>query len=344
MHILITGGSGFIGTNLSMDLLKEGHRVTIYDKQKSETYPDLCIIGDVRDKEKLSRSMQGVDAVYHLAAEHRDDVRPASLYYEVNVGGAENVVYALKKNDVNRLIYTSTVAVYGLNSGEPNEDSPVRPFNDYSSSKYKSETIFSKWADYDSKNCLIIVRPAVIFGEKNRGNVYNLLSQLSSGKFMMVGKGINRKSMGYILNCTSFLATLLKSAPGQFVYNYADKPDLCMNELIKIFHNTLGINSKTNFRIPYIVGLLGGYAFDFLANVTGKTYTISSIRIKKFCADTRISAERVKDTGFTAPYLLTDGLKRMISSEFLQDFNRNNPNVAKVEDAVDPKRQSEEKI
>ena len=56
MHILITGGSGFIGTNLTADILKEGHKVTIYDKQKSETYPDLCIVGDVRDKEKLTKT------------------------------------------------------------------------------------------------------------------------------------------------------------------------------------------------------------------------------------------------------------------------------------------------
>jgi hypothetical protein len=89
--------------------------------------------------------------------------------------------------------------------------------------------------------------------------------------------------------------------------------------------NTLGKSSDLNFRIPYIVGLLGGYVFDFLAKLTGKTYSISSIRIKKFCADTQISAEKVKEIGFTAPYLLIDGLKKMISSEFLQDLKRNNP-------------------
>ena len=317
MNILITGGSGFIGTNLTTDLLNEGHKVTIYDKLKSETYPDLCIVGDVRDKEKLTRSTGGVDAVYHLAAEHRDDVQPASLYYEVNVDGAENIVNALKKNDIKRLIFTSTVAVYGLNAGKPDEDSPVRPFNDYGKSKYKAETIFSKWANSDNTNCLITVRPTVIFGEKNRGNVYNLLFQLSSGKFMMVGKGINRKSMAYVLNLTSFLSTLLKSAPGQSVYNYADKPDLCMNELIKNFHSTLGKNSKINFRIPYALGLMGGYFYDILAKITGKTYPFSSIRIKKFSANTVINTDKLKETGFVAHYTLPEGLSRMIKSEFV---------------------------
>jgi nucleoside-diphosphate-sugar epimerase len=325
MHILVTGGSGFIGTYLTTDLLKEGHKVTIYDKQKSETYPDLCIVGDVRDKEKLTSSMSGVEVVYHLAAEHRDDVRPTSLYYEVNVGGAENIVYAIKKNDINRLIFTSTVAVYGLNSGKPSEDSPVRPFNDYSKSKHKSEIVFEQWASSDDTKSLVIVRPTAIFGEGNRGNVYNLLTLIASERFIMVGSGKNRKSMGYILNLSQFLVTLLESTPGRHLYNYADKPDLNMEEFVRLALNTLGKSSDLNFRIPYIVGLLGGYVFDFLAKLTGKTYSISSIRIKKFCADTQISAEKVKEIGFTAPYLLIDGLKKMISSEFLQDLKRNNP-------------------
>jgi len=317
MNILITGGSGFIGTILTKDLLKEGHKVTIYDKQKSETFPDLCIVGDVRDKEKLTRSMRGVDAVYHLAAEHRDDVRPVSLYHEVNVGGAENMVYALDKNGVNRLIFTSTVAVYGLNSGEPREDSPVRPFNDYSKSKYKAELVFDKWVSTGDTKCLVIVRPTAIFGEKNRGNIYNLLTQIAAERFVMVGNGKNKKSMGYVLNLSQFLITLLENTPGRHLYNYADKPDFNMEEFVRFVLNTLGKRSDLNFRIPYIVGLWGGYTFDFLAKVTEKTYPISSIRIKKFSANTIINANKLKKTGFVAPYALTEGLGRMIKSEFL---------------------------
>lgn len=317
MNILVTGGSGFIGTNLVKDLLDRGHKVTIYDKQQSETYPHLCIIGDIRDKEKLIRSMNRADAVYHLAAEHRDDIQPASLYYEVNVDGAENMVYALRKNNVNRMIFTSTVAVYGLNSGSPKEDNPVNPFNDYGKSKYKAETIFNQWADANPERCLVIVRPTVIFGEKNRGNVYQLFHQLLSGNFIMVGKGINKKSMAYVLNLTGFLCNLLKVEPGRFIYNYADKPDLSMNELIKIFYNTLGNHYKNNFKIPYTLGLMGGYCFDALAKITGRTYPISSIRIKKFCADTVINSDKLQLTGFVPSYTLAEGLSRMIKSEFL---------------------------
>ena len=319
MHILLTGGSGFIGTNLSKDLLKKGHKVTIYDKQQSKAYPDLCIVGDVRDKEKLTRSVRGVDAVYHLAAEHHDDVQPASLYDEVNVGGAENLVDALDGNGVTKLIFTSTVAVYGLNSKEPNEDSPIKPFNEYGWSKYKAELVFEKWASTGGTKCLVIVRPTAIFGEGNRGNVYNLLAQIASKKFIMVGNGKNEKSMGYILNLSRFLVTLLKNTPGIHLYNYADKPDLNMEEFVRLALNILGKESDLNFRIPYVVGLLGGYAFDFLAKMTGKTYPISSIRIKKFSANTIINTDKLDNAGFAAPYTLTEGLRRMIKSEFLTD-------------------------
>lgn len=319
MNILVTGGSGFIGTNLVSDLVREGHRVLIYDKERSEAHPDLCVIADVRDRGKLCDSMRGIEVIYHLAAEHRDDVRPVSLYYEVNVGGAQNVVHAMIKNDVKKLIFTSTVALYGLNAGEPNEDSPAKPFNDYGWSKYKSEIVFNEWAGRDNGRALIIVRPTVIFGEKNRGNVFNLLNQIASGKFMMVGNGKNKKSMGYVLNLSHFMTMLLGNYPGKQVYNYSDKPDLDMKELVKITQETLGIRRNNNIRIPYSIGLLGGYAFDILAKVTGRTFPISAIRIRKFCANTQIASGKLGEIGFVSPYSLRDGLKRMILSEFKKE-------------------------
>ena len=322
MKILVTGGSGFIGTNLVADLLRNGHSVSIYDKTRSETYPDLCVVADVRDRERLTEVLQGIDTVYHLAAEHRDDVHPVSLYYDVNVGGARNLVHAAEKNNVKRIMFTSSVAVYGLNASESNEDSPIRPFNDYSKSKYQSEGLFNEWGQGDDSRCLVIVRPVVIFGEKNRGNVYELLSQIASGKFVMVGNGKNEKSMAYVLNISSFLAKLLEIGPGRHVYNYADKPDMTVEELVVTALKALGKEPRVKWRIPYAIGLLGGYAFDLVAGITGKTYPISSIRIKKFAAGTKVSAERLRKTGFSPPYSLADGLNRMIASEFLQNSDK----------------------
>ena len=325
MNIMVTGGSGFIGTHLVADLLKEGHSVSIYDKQKSETYPDHSIIADIRDKERLMRALRGYDIVYHLAAEHRDDVRPTSLYYDVNVGGAQNLLDAFDKNSITKLIFTSTVAVYGLNSGKPDEDSPLKPFNDYGKSKYKAETVLNDWATRDNSRTLVTVRPTVVFGEKNRGNVYNLLSQIASGKFMMVGNGKNKKSMAYVRNVSKFLAFISKASPGIHIYNYADKPDLDMVELTNLVLKELGKKNSINFHLPYIIGLLGGHVFDLLAKITKQTYPISSIRIKKFCAETVISGKKIEGLDFKAPFSIVDGLNRMIYSEFK---NRSDQNIS----------------
>jgi len=86
--VLVTGGSGFIGARLVAALLDAGHTVTIYDKRQSELFPDLNIVADVRDKLALASACKGMDVIYHLAAEHADNVRPPTLYYDVNVKGA----------------------------------------------------------------------------------------------------------------------------------------------------------------------------------------------------------------------------------------------------------------
>ena len=142
MNILITGGSGFIGTRLVDDLLKEGHDITIFDKVESTKYPEVTTIGDVRDVEALTKACKGMDVVYNLAAEHADDVSPKSLYAEVNVGGAKNVVEAVKANDIKRIVFTSSVAIYGLNRGTPNESMEAQPFNEYGRSKNDAEKVF----------------------------------------------------------------------------------------------------------------------------------------------------------------------------------------------------------
>jgi len=161
----------------------------------------------------------------------------------------------------------------------------------------------------------VIVRPAVIFGEGNRGNVFNLLSQIASRNFIMVGKGANRKSMGYVENIAAFLVHALTMAPGTHLYNYADKPDLTAAELVAIARRKLKLRGRI-LRIRYWLGLAGGYLIDLAAIISGRQFSISSIRIKKFCAGTQIAADKLRGTGFIPPYTLEQGLERMIAADF----------------------------
>lgn len=123
-------------------------------------------------------------------------MKPTELYYQVNVQGTANVAAESAKQRIRRIVFTSSVALYGLDKNNPSEDNGIDPFNDYGKSKFEAEEALSSWAKSDERNCLAIVRPAVIFGERNRGNVFNLLEHIASGKFVMIGNGENRKSMG----------------------------------------------------------------------------------------------------------------------------------------------------
>jgi len=315
MKVLVTGGSGFIGTRLVEDLLKRNCNVEIFDKVTSKKYPDLVRIGDVRDEQALIESCEGIDVIYNLAAEHADDVTPISLYEDVNIGGAKNVVSAAKVNNIKRIVFTSSVAIYGLNRGTPDESMDAEPFNEYGRTKYEAEKIFLEWANEDKGNSLTIVRPAVVFGENNRGNVYNLIKQIASGKFLMVGNGKNKKSMGYVGNISAFLASLATPKEGVEIYNFAGKPDLSSKKIVEIVHNELGIKKKI-LSVPYWIGLLGGYSFDIVAKLTGKKFPISSIRIKKFTAETTVSTHKLFESGFKEPYSLEEGLRKMIRYEF----------------------------
>ncbi|MBP8893622.1 MAG: NAD-dependent epimerase/dehydratase family protein [Saprospiraceae bacterium] len=316
MKITIIGGSGFVGSRL-LSLLKESSAELLnIDKQNSELHPEITQIANVLDKEALRKLLVGTDVVVLLAAEHRDDVSPTSLYYDVNVQGMRNTLEAMESNNVKRLVFTSSVAVYGLNKVNPNEQTPVDPFNHYGISKWQAEEVLQEWHKTHSDWNINILRPTVIFGEKNRGNVYNLLHQIASGKFMMIGKGENRKSMSYVGNIVAFIQFLIEQkTTGYEAYNYVDKPDFTTNDLVYHTGDVLGKHIPTT-HIPYWLGMLGGYGFDALAFVTRKKLTISSVRVKKFCAVTQFDSTKAMTSGFVPPYSIEEGLRRTLKSEF----------------------------
>ena len=319
---LIIGGSGFVGSFLINKL--NDFSVINFDKNPSPFFNKYTIIGNILDIENFENIFLNVDSVVLLAAEHRDDVTPASKYYDVNVNGTKNVLKKMDKFKVNNLIFTSSVAVFGLNKSNPDENHEVDPFNDYGKSKWQAELAIKDWYDKNpDKKSVTIIRPTVIFGERNRGNVYNLFKQISSGKFIMIGDGQNKKSMAYVGNIVEFIKHKLeKQEKGIHIYNYADGPDYTMNDLISVVKNKMN-TSIPNIKIPYWLGLIVGYLFDFLAFVFKRKFSISSIRVKKFCATTQFNSKKVK-LSFKAPTSLKKGIEITLEKEFI---NKNNDNV-----------------
>lgn len=314
--ITIIGGSGFIGSRLCNILFKNKVDFQIVDKHPSMSFSNHTVVADVRSYERLLAAIQG-DLIINLAAEHRDDVSPKSLYDDVNVEGARNVCKVAEEKGINKIVFTSSVAVYGFAPIGTDESGDINYFNDYGRTKYEAELVYKNWHAKDPDNrSLVIIRPTVVFGEKNRGNVFNLLNQIASGKFIMIGSGLNRKSMAYVENVASFLEYTLSFRPGIHLYNYVDKPDFDMNTLVINVNRALGKSPKVGLRIPFFLGYGASKIFDLAALITKKKFSISSIRVKKFCSDTAFGTNLEK-TGFVRPVSLEKGLENTIKYEFV---------------------------
>ena len=319
--ITILGGSGFVGTSLCQLLKDKQKNFEIIDLKISKKFPDNCKIGDVRDIDSLRRVISG-QILINLAAIHKDDIRDKADYQRTNILGAQNVAKVCEEKGIKKIIFTSSVAVYGFAEAGTDETGLIQPFNEYGRTKFEAEEIMRSWNE-DENNSLIIVRPTVIFGEGNRGNVYNLFNQIASGKFVMIGNGKNYKSMAYIRNVVEFLNVCIETNQKYGIYNYVDTPDLSMNELVSIVQKKLKNKLGVGIRIPYWIGITIGYIADIFSLLTGRSLLISSIRVKKFISSTAFCSSKNKLENFQPPFTISEGILRTLESEFVSpDPNR----------------------
>lgn len=312
--ILVIGSSGFIGSHLTTLLASQGHEVVGMDRlpPTGEFGLSRFLQGDVRDSEQLRQAVQGIDVVINLAAIHFDFGHTDEEYFETNEGGMKLLLQAMADADVRRLIFTSSIAVYGDRDDEPNEETQPTPTSPYGASKLAAERLIEQWAPQDPSREIVIVRPCAVYGERNVSNMMNLIRQIHSGYFLLFGSGKNPKATAYVGNLVDAIAlqiSLLK--PGIQVYNYSDKPDLTVREIVGVIRQALGRQPRP-LSMPLWLGVLAAVPFELASKLTGRNFPVSIARVKKLSRPTRVSAERIRNAGFVQRVDSREGLKRMV--------------------------------
>ncbi len=306
-NLFITGGSGFIGTHFHQKY--DNTKIINYDilppfvKNKS-TY----IQGDIKDLEKVTDAMKGCDTILHLAATHADFHKN---YFSTNRDGTAILLEAASKNNIDKFIFYSSVAVYGAEANGATEKQIPKPNMPYGASKLAAEKLIQAWVKENPQRAALIIRPAAVFGAYNFANIFNLIKQIDSGFYMNIGDGKNIKSITYVENIVNDTIIFMKNwTKGTRIYNHTTSPNLYSHQISEIIAKLLG--KKRPMLFPLSLAKLLVFPFDLLIKITGKNFPISRARLKKFCTQTYYISENIDNQSSKEYYSTQESLQKTV--------------------------------
>jgi nucleoside-diphosphate-sugar epimerase len=224
--------------------------------------------------------------VYNLAAVHRTPGHPAHEYYDTNIFGALNVTRFADAIGAKRIVFTSSISVYGPREDVVDENTAPAPTSDYGRSKLMAEAIHRRWADAAADRRLVIVRPGVVFGPGEKGNYSNLAGALKRGLFAYPGRKDTIKSGGYVDELLNALDFVVSRDLPEVTFNFAYPSESTTEDIVKTFGKVSPV--KTDYPVLPIAPLLGvAWGFELLAHLGFKT-PIHRERIWKLVRSTRI--------------------------------------------------------
>jgi nucleoside-diphosphate-sugar epimerase len=213
-HCLITGGSGFLGINLVRHLLARGMRIRSLDIAPFD-YPERArieaIIGDVRDPEAVERALAGIQAVVHAAA-----ALPLASREEImstGIEGTRNLLQASQRHRVERFVYISSTAVYGIPDHHPiREDDPLSGVGPYGRSKIAAERLCAEFRTQGL--CVTVLRPKTFVGPERLG-VFEMLYEwaFEARSFPVLGRGLNRYQLLDVTDLCEVIERCLRLDP-----------------------------------------------------------------------------------------------------------------------------------
>ncbi len=256
-NVLITGGAGFIGSNLATALIGKGCGVTVYDNLSTGFAENLAhlegkpgftlVVGDVLEKEKLSAAMQGADTVFHLQAnaDVRGGTEKRRIDLEQNTIGTWNVLESCRENGVSKFFFASSATVYGEPSVFPTpEDTPLIQTSLYGASKLAGEAMAQAYAEYDEMDVIIFRFVSWTGPSYSHGVVRDFCAKLKADpkKLFILGDGAQRKSYLDVRDGISALLHVAEHGKGRVqIYNVGHDDFLGVNDVARAVIEELGL-------------------------------------------------------------------------------------------------------
>ena len=321
MNYIIFGGSGFIGTHLIHLLLEtkktednifdldivmpgeEGVVPGIVEKNDGVEYIRL----DVRKPIEFDFTPTENDIIFNLAAVHRTPGHPDHEYFETNIRGAENVTAFAEKYNIHKILFTSSIAPYGAAEELKTEETLPTPNTPYGISKLVAEKIHEKWqkANKDKRE-LTIVRPGIVYGKGEHGNMTRLYKGQKKHYFFYAGRKDTIKACIYVKELVRFFQYRMVDNDfiGIEIFNCTFEPACSIEHICNSMMKSTGLYSK----IPCVNGRLLIFVARILSPFLRKK-GIHPDRVKKLMVSTNICGKKLKDSGYKFHYSLDESYK-----------------------------------
>ncbi|MBX9878620.1 MAG: NAD-dependent epimerase/dehydratase family protein [Candidatus Obscuribacterales bacterium] len=313
--IVITGASGLIGTALTKRL--SSHPLRLQVRRRARLSPEIAV-SNVQVKEidfescsdnSISAILQGADTVIHSAGLVHKPEAGYGEYELLNVRATEQIATLAAKAGVKTFVFLSTSAVYGSGPFENiSESAPLKAETPYAVSKLRCEQFLKNLGTFERT---IVIRPALVFGEGDRGNLISLIRQINTGKYFNIGGNKAEKSLIYAADVAEAIALLLeKSAAGYQEYNVANPETISVTEL----SNQIALCLKKNNKLVSVPEPLLRAGASVLQGVLGNKAPVSNSKLDKLTTTTTCSVAKLTDTtNFQPTFSLTNALSNEIA-------------------------------
>jgi len=309
-RIVIFGGAGFIGTFVARHWLENGKadEVVVADIRPSSLtgQPGIRYVElDVRKPIPADLAGGPVDWIFNFAAVHREPGHEAHEYFDTNIMGATNVCAYAEAIGCNNIYFTSSISVYGPTKGPTDENAPIVPISPYGGSKYPAELIHRIWQAGDrAARRLIIVRPGVVYGPADPGNIGRMIKAIQKGYFVFPGSTNIYKSYAYIFGLLDSIDFVIASGQQVVCYNYVETPTQQLGEIADEVKKFCGIKAHT-YSLPTSVLVP---AASVVQLVLGARNPIHPVRVRKAGNSTHIVPGTLQAMGFEFKYTFASSL------------------------------------